>query len=153
MDAKFSLSTELKKQKEHLPVLSASDRDADLMRRSHTDGGAPTASQEAWRGGWVDEDLKFVRSTRASQDIPLCAALLSSSVSSEQDDLDWNSYLMLLQESVQIVFLLSNTLIDSFLALCLYSCHAELKAFVCISVFFSVSSCGLRAVSELYFCL
>lgn len=62
----------------------------------------------------MDEDLKFVRSTRASQTFP-CAALLSLSVSSEQDDLDWNSYLMLLQESVQIVFLLSNTLIDSFL--------------------------------------
>lgn len=120
-------------------MLSASDRDADLMRRSVTDGGAPTASQEAWRGGWM-KTWKFVRSTPASQTFP-CAALLSLSVSSEQDDLDWNSYLMLLQESVQIVFLLSNTLlIDSFFGILFILCHAELKAFVCISVFFSVSS-------------
>lgn len=36
-------------------MLSASDRDADLHEALVTDGGAPTASQEAWKqeGGWM----------------------------------------------------------------------------------------------------
>ena len=98
----------------------------------------------------MDEDLKFVRSTRASQTFP-CAALLSLSVSSEQDDLDWNSYRMLLQDSVHIVFLLSDTLIYSLLGALLILLRG-IKILVYTSVFFTVTSCGLRAVSELYFC-
>ena len=100
------------------------------------------ASQEAWRGERVDGDLKLEVLRLLKHFLTLLCFF-------------WRRWPWL-ELLPNVSSRLSSNCLSSikYLNLLLswhFSCHVELKLFVYISLFFTVNSCGLRAVSELYF--
>lgn len=124
-------------------MLSASDRDEDLLRCSSLVVGHPWwAKKPGEESGWM-ETWSLLEVLRLLKHFLMLLCFF------------WRRWPWLeLLPNVSSRF--SSNCLSSikYLNLLLswhFSCHVELKLFVYISVFFTVNSCGLRAVSELYF--